>query len=76
MTFKYKNGALTCDEEIIGFTQDIKTWQTVGSFDYDSNYYGNRYFICESLSETQARNIASAIHVVMEIKPPINFIVE
>lgn len=71
MIFKYKNTALTCDEEIVGFTTNIP------SINIESQkYYGNKYFICESVSETQAKNIAQVICSQVNTIQSFNFIVE
>lgn len=58
MTFKYKEGALTCDVPIEGITDDLlKT----GTNQVNVAYYGNRYFICESITLEQAQTIAAGI---------------
>lgn len=62
MTFKYKNGALTCDEEIVingnVITQDMSF---SGRYEESLEFYGNRYFLCETITKLAAREVALGI---------------
>ena len=58
MTFKYKSGALTSSVEIIGLSQELKSQDSI-------TYYGNKHFICESITYSQALGIASALNMFM-----------
>jgi len=53
MTFKYKNGALTCDQALPVITDVLEAENVL--------YYGNTHFICESISYEAAGFIAHAI---------------
>lgn len=56
MNFKYKAGALTCDKAINNITQDISKEKDTMDF------YGNPYFICETITINAARKIADLIY--------------
>lgn len=60
--FKYQGGALTVDCHIEGLTQTLgNDLDNTSGFMSSVEYYGNKYFICETISESAARKFAELL---------------
>ena len=59
MKLKYKSGALTSDVEIPLVTQELLD-------DHAIDFYGNRYFVCETILESAARHFAELLSMEIE----------
>lgn len=61
--FFLKSGALMCEIEILGLTQRLTDAATI-------EFYGGKFFVCETIKESAARQITDALGgEFTEVKP-------